>query len=252
MPDREGSLRGRHALITGASSGIGTAIATAIASAGADVALVGRDARRTQAAAESVQQAGGRVVAITADLTQDGAAAQVVDQTAAELGGLDALVNAAGIFEVAAFTDSLENLDRQWRTNVRAPFALTAAAMPHLRQRPGAVVFMSSIGGRIGFPMGSSYCATKGAIDALVLTLAVEEAPNGVRVNAIAPGNVRTSMNDELLQDPTYERTMLAQTPLGRIGTTADIAPAAVFLLSDAASYMTGSTMVIDGGWLAQ
>jgi NAD(P)-dependent dehydrogenase (short-subunit alcohol dehydrogenase family) len=246
------SLAGKAALVTGASSGMGGEIASALARAGAEVAVVGRDHDRLRSTVDAVEEAGRTAVPIEQDITAEGAGERIVAQAVAELGGLDILVNAAGIFELAPFEQSLENLDRQWLCNVRGPFALTVAAMPHLRQRKGAILFLSSIGGHVGFATASGYCATKGAIESLVRTLAVEEAASHVRVNAIAPGNIRTSMNAHLLADSTYEQAMLERTPAGRIGVVADVAPAAVFLVSDAAAYITGASLVIDGGWTAQ
>lgn len=252
MPAGSNGLEGKAAIVTGASSGIGAGIAEAIARGGADVALVGRDAGRLADTVARVEAAGRRALTISADITEDGAAARIVQEALAAFGKLDALVNAAGIFELAPFEQSLDGLDRQWRCNVRAPFALTQAAIPHLRATRGSVLFLSSIAGRVGFATASGYCAAKGAIEQLVRVLAVEEAPNGVNVNAVAPGNVRTSMNEGLLADPGYEQAMLAATPAGRIGEVADIAPAAAFLVSDAAGYVTGASLVIDGGWTAQ
>jgi NAD(P)-dependent dehydrogenase (short-subunit alcohol dehydrogenase family) len=245
-------LQEKAAVVTGASSGIGAAIATALAQAGANVAAVGRNRDRLAATIDAIQAAGVDARAIEADLTAPDAPEQIVSQVVHAYGRLDILVNAAGVFELAPFEDSLAGLDRQWQTNVRAPFALTQAAIPHLRRACGAVLFISSIAGRIGFATASGYCAAKGAIESLVRVLAVEEAPNGVRINAVAPGNVETAMNGHLLADSDYEAAMLAMTPAGRIGVVQDIAPAAVFLVSDAASYVTGDSLVIDGGWTAQ
>jgi NAD(P)-dependent dehydrogenase (short-subunit alcohol dehydrogenase family) len=246
------SLAGKAAIVTGASSGIGAAIAVQLAEQGADVAVVGRNRDRLAATVQSVESRGRRGVPIEADVTEEGAPERIISEATQAFGGIDILVNAAGVFELAPFEESLDALDRQWATNVRAPFALTRAAIRHLRERKGTVLFMSSVAGHIGFPTASGYCTTKGAIENLVKCLAVEEAPNGVRVNTIAPGNVRTSMNEHLLADDAYEQAMLAATPAGRIGVVEDIAPAAAFLVSPAADYITGASLVIDGGWTAQ
>lgn len=245
-------LHGRAAIVTGATSGIGGGIATALAEAGAEVAVVGRDRDRLREIADRVVATGRRATPVLADLTREGAGAAVVEQALGAFGRLDILVNAAGVFELAPFEDSLPLFDRQWQANVRAPFMLTQAAMGPLREQRGTVLFMSSIGGRIGFPTASGYCASKGAIESLVRTLALEEAPNGVRVNAIAPGNVRTPMNAHLFASAEYEQMMLAATPAGRIAEVDDVVPAAVFLISDAARYVTGACLVVDGGWTAQ
>jgi NAD(P)-dependent dehydrogenase (short-subunit alcohol dehydrogenase family) len=252
MASAAADLSGKAAIVTGATSGIGNGIAAALAEAGADVAVVGRDRERLQAIAERVEGAGRRAAPIVADLTEEDAGARVVEQALAAFGRLDVLVNAAGTFELAPFEDSLPLLDRQWAANVRGPFMLTQAAMGPLREQRGTVLFMSSIGGRIGFPTASGYCAVKGAIENLVRAIALEEAGNGVTVNAIAPGNVRTPMNAHLFENPEYEQMMLAATPNGRIAEVDDIVPAALFLVSEPARYITGACVVIDGGWTAQ
>jgi NAD(P)-dependent dehydrogenase (short-subunit alcohol dehydrogenase family) len=244
-------LEGKAVIVTGASSGIGAGVAVAMAEAGANVALVGRSEERLEATRARVSAIGGEHCTVAVDLTAAEAPDAVVRQALDRFGNLDVLFNGAGVYELAPFEQSLALLDRQWQINVRAPFALTAAALPHLRPG-GSVIFMSSGAGHAGFATGTAYCATKGAIELLTKALAIEEAPNGVRVNAIAPGNIRTPMNDHLFEDPEFERAMLDATPLGRIGEVDDVAPLAVLLASDASSYMTGHSMLIDGGWNAK
>lgn len=239
-------------LVTGASSGIGRHIAQAMGEAGARVAVVGRDVGRLSVAAAALRASGGAVHEVVADLTDPHAPVRVVQEVVAELGQLDCVVNCAGVFLLGAPEDSLELLDRQWLTNVRAPYALVAAALPELRRREGSVIFISSIAGRVGFPTASAYCATKGAVELLTKALAVEEGPNGVRVNAIAPGNVETSMNEHLMADPGYKAALLEATPLGRNGQPEDIAPLAVLLASDYAAFATGTSVLVDGGWVAR
>jgi NAD(P)-dependent dehydrogenase (short-subunit alcohol dehydrogenase family) len=240
-------LKGKSAIVTGASSGIGAEIAVTLAAAGAAVALVGRDPERLSRTGQRVRQAGGTAIEISANLTDPRAPGEIVSRATDGLGGLTTLVHAAGVFEPAPLDKGAEVLDRHWAVNVRAPFALTCAAMPQLRPG-GSVLFISSVGGHVGFAGCSAYGASKGAVELLVKCLSIEEAPNQVRVNAIAPGNVRTPMNAHLFADAEYEARELAMTPLGRIGEVEDIAPAAAFLVSDAASYITGTSVVIDGG----
>ena len=158
-------------------------------------------------------------------------------------------MHSAGIFLPMPFPDSpVASLDEQWLVNVRAPYAITHAAQAHLR--PGSsVIFISSIAGKMGFPNSAAYCATKGAIELLVKSLSSELAPRGIRVNAIAPGNIRTPMNEELLKSAEYERSMIEGTPAGRVGVVEDIAPAVVFLASEAARYVHGVSLLVDGGW---
>jgi len=244
-------LRDRVALVTGASSGIGAQIARELGAAGARVALVGRDAQRLGTVAAELRAAGAEAEPIAADLTTGTGPGEVVDRTLSHFGGIDVLVHGAGIFLPTPFADTTdEQLDDQWATNVRAPFRLTRAAAGHLGDG-SSVIFVSSICGHVGFPNSSAYCATKGAVELLVKSLTAEFAPRGVRVNAVAPGNVRTSINAHLLEDSDYERRMLEATPAGRVGEVGDIAPAVAFLASPAASYIHGSSLLIDGGWVA-
>jgi NAD(P)-dependent dehydrogenase (short-subunit alcohol dehydrogenase family) len=241
-------LDGKVAIVTGASSGIGFAIAEAMSQAGAKVVLVGRDEERLQRCAERCGE--HRVVAV--DLALDEAPDRIVADALDVFGAIDALVHSAGIFWPKPLAEApQEDFDMQWRVNVRAPYALTRAALPHLR-RDSSVTFVSSIAGQVAFPNSSAYCATKGAIEQLTKALAVELAPAGIRVNAIAPGNIRTPMNEELLKDPDYEQMYLDGTPYGRVGVVDDIAPLAVFLASDAARYIHGESILVDGGWAAR
>ncbi len=247
-----GSLDRQVAVVTGASSGMGREIAVAMAAAGARVALVGRSEERLAETAGEIAAAAGESLSVPVDLTGDRAAEEVVEAVTAGFGGIDCMVHGAGIFEVGPVDESLEMLDRQWLTNVRAPYRLTVAALPALRHSRGNVIFFSSIAGKVGFPAAAAYCVTKGAVELATKSLAVEEAPNGVRVNAIAPGNVETPMNAHLMAEPAYLEAMLAATPLGRNGRPADIVPLVLLLASGEGSWITGQSFVVDGGWVAQ
>jgi NAD(P)-dependent dehydrogenase (short-subunit alcohol dehydrogenase family) len=241
-------LDGKVAIVTGASSGIGAAIAEAMAQAGARIALVGRDADRL---AGTRAACGEGHITINADITAEGGAQGIVEAALHALGRIDSIVHSAGIFEPKPFPESpVESLDEQWRVNVRAPYAITHAAQGHL-QSGSSVIFISSIAGKLGFPNSAAYCATKGAIEMLVKSLSTEFAPRGIRVNAIAPGNVHSPMNDKFFESPEYERAMIERTPAGRVGVVEDIGPAAVFLASDAARYIHGVSLLVDGGWAA-
>jgi NAD(P)-dependent dehydrogenase (short-subunit alcohol dehydrogenase family) len=241
-------LDGKVAIVTGASSGIGFAIAHAMGEAGARVVATGRDEERLRRAAE----AAGDARAVVADLADDAAPERIVAEAIDAFGRIDSLVHSAGIFWPKPLAEApLEDFDMQWRVNVRAPYALTRAALPHLG-RDSSVIFVSSIAGQVAFPNSAAYCATKGAVEQLTKALAVELSPRGVRVNGIAPGNIRTPMNEELLKDKDYERMYVEGTPYGRIGTVEDVAPLAVFLASDAARYIHGESILVDGGWAAR
>lgn len=244
-------LSGRAAIVTGASSGIGVATACALAQAGADVALVGRDADRLAGCAATVSEH-SRAHPIAIDITGEDAPQAIVASTLAELGRIDVLVHSAALFEPLPFADTpRESLDRQWAANVRAPFLLTQAVVPHLA--PGSsVIFVSSIAGHVGFPSSTAYCATKGAVELLARALSLELSPLEIRVNVIAPGNVRTPMNEALRAIPGYEEGVCGDTPAGRFGEPEEIAATVVFLASDAASFVHGASLLVDGGWVAR
>jgi NAD(P)-dependent dehydrogenase (short-subunit alcohol dehydrogenase family) len=241
-------LDGKVAVVTGASSGIGRACAEAMAEAGAKVVLVGRDGDRLRAAAGRCGE--HRVVAV--DLAADDAATKIVEAAVEAFGAVNSLLHMAGIFWPSPLAEApLEDFDMQWRVNVRAPYALTREALPHMK-RDDSITFVSSIAGKVAFPNSAAYCATKGAIEQLTKALAVELAPAGIRVNAIAPGNIRTPMNEKLLESKEYEQMYIDGTPYGRVGVVEDIAPLAVFLASDGARYIHGESILVDGGWAAR
>ena len=246
-------LSGKTAVVTGASSGSGRAIAEAMAEAGANLVLVGRDEGRLAETVASVKERGVEVETVAAELTDDDAPKRIVEAAVRRFGGLNVLVNCAGIFEPQPFeTQPLASFDRQMAVNVRAPFALTQAALPYLRPE-GAVVNISSIAGYAGFPQSAAYCATKGAVELMTRALATELGPQGVRVNCVAPGNIRTPMNAaQFAASREYEKSLEDKTPLGRIGETEDIAAAVVYLASPAAKFVNGASWLVDGGWAAQ
>ncbi len=246
-------LSGKTAVVTGASSGIGRAIAEALAEAGADLVLVGRNEGRLQETIAAVRERGVEAELVIVELTDDDAAKAIVDAAMQRFGGLNVLVNCAGIFEPMPFeTQPLESFDRQMAVNVRAPFALTQAALPYRRPEV-AVVNISSIAGYAGFPQSAAYCATKGAVELMTRALATELGPQGVRVNCVEPGNIRTPMNAaQFAPSREYEKPLEETPPLGRIGETEDIAAAVVYLSSPAAKFVNGASWLVDGGWAAQ
>ena len=243
-----GRLEGKAAIVTGASSGIGVAAAEAMARAGARLLLVGRDEERLARCAERVGE--HRVIAV--DVTAAQAPRAIVQAALAAFGAIDVIVHSAGIFEPMPFEETtVESLERQWLTNVRAPFLITQAALPHLH--PGSsVIFISSIAGYVGFPNSVAYCATKGGVELMTRALALELSPRGVRVNTIAPGNIKTPMNERFRAMPGYEEKMAALTPAGRHGEPEEIAAAIVFVASDEASFVHGASFLVDGGWTAR
>ena len=245
-------LSGRVAIVTGASSGICDATARALADACADVVVVGRDEGRLRRCAEGVHEVGARSREVLADVTRDDAPQQIVGAALEAFARIDILVHSAGLFEPILFAETPpESLDRQWETNVRAPFLITQAALPHLGAG-SSVIFISSIAGHVCFPSSAAYCATKGAVELLVRALSLELSPLGIRANVIAPGNVLTPMNEQLRALPGYEKRVSDETPAGRFGEPEEIATAVVFFASDAASFVHGASLLVDGGWIAR
>ena len=245
-------LKNRVALVTGASSGIGQASAVALAQEGAVIVVTGRNQARLAETTGMIQEAGGQCLQISADLLDQGHIDRLVGEAKAKLGRLDILVNSAGVFETADFTQvSEEFYDRTMDANLKGLFFITQRVVKEMKEAGGGkIISLSSIGGgTVGFPTGSVYCASKAAIAALTQTLAVELAPFKINVNCICPGNVLTPMNQELFENKDYEAAMLALTPWQRIGRTEDITPAVVYLASQQSDYVTGIKLVIDGGW---
>jgi NAD(P)-dependent dehydrogenase (short-subunit alcohol dehydrogenase family) len=244
-------LSGKVSVVTGGSSGIGAAIAEEMAGAGAQIVLVGRDEQRLDSVAHRIREIQGEAIIIAADVTADGAPARIVSETMAAYGGFNILVHSAGVYEPLPCEETpLESVDRQWMVNVRAPFAITQAALAVLKEGD-VIIFVSSLAGHAGFSNSSAYSATKGAIEVMARAIAIELGPRGIRVNTIAPGWIRTRMNEHILADPEFEALQIAASPLGRLGTVDDVAPTAVFLASDAARYIQGAVIPVDGAFPA-
>jgi 2-deoxy-D-gluconate 3-dehydrogenase len=247
-------LDGRVALVTGASAGLGEAIALALAEAGADVVCHG-NTRPPDAVAARVAALGRRGAAIRADLADPVAAGALVDQAAAAFGPPDLLVNNAGTIRRAA---AAEHADEDWdvvlAVNLTAAFRIARAMGRQLlaRERPGKIVNIVSLLSFQGGILVPSYAAAKGGLAQLTKALANEWAPRGIQVNAIAPGYMRTDNTAALQQDAARDRQILERIPAGRWGEPADLAGAAVFLCSAASDYLSGHVLVVDGGWLAR
>ena len=245
-------LSGRVAVVTGANTGIGQAIAVALAEAGADVACVGRTPAEETAA--RIRALGRRAEIVSADLSTIEPVGRVVDETVARLGGLDILVNNAGIIRRADAVDfSEEDWDAVVDTNLKSVFFLCQAAGRHMIGAGGGriinIASMLTFQGGIRVP---SYTASKSGIGGLTKLLANEWAKHGITVNAIAPGYIATNNTAALQADETRNAAILDRIPAARWGDPSDLGGAAVFLASDAAAYVQGHILAVDGGWLAR
>lgn len=245
-------LSGRRALVTGANTGIGQAIAVALAQAGADVALAGRSA--PDETLGMLADAGRKSVNISADLSSIEAVGRVIEETVAGIGGIDILVNNAGIIrrnDLADFTE--EDWDAVIDTNLKSLFFLSqAAAKRMMAQGSGKIVNIASLLSFQGGVRVPSYAAAKSGVAGVTRAMANELAPKGIQVNAIAPGYIATNNTAALQADETRNRQILERIPTGRWGRPEDIAGTAVFLASAAADYVTGQVLAVDGGWLAR
>lgn len=247
------SLRGKVALVTGASRGIGRAIALALAEAGADLALASRTEADLKKTAESVESSGVEALCLPTDVTAIDQVRRMVRDAITHYGKLDILVNAAGVPHRGPTTEiSEDDFDRIYSTNIKSVTFASAAAGRHFVERgTGSIINICSLTTTIGLPGRALYGPTKGAVGQLTKALAVEWGPSGVRVNAIAPGWIVTDLSRGALDDPAWRSAVIGRTPLGRLGYPEDVAPAAVFLASDAASFITGEILTVDGGFLA-
>lgn len=241
----------RVALVTGGSKGIGRAIALALAQDGADVALAARSQEDLDAAAHEVEALGRRALTVPTDVSDPEQVEAMVRRTIDELGGLDVLVNNAGAAPFLSTVDSIrpEGFEKYFRVNFHSAFYATRAAAKHLLdQGSGSVINVASVAAFIASPGLSYYAGAKAALVAFTKTVAQEWASRGVRVNAVAPGWIETDLNATSRQDEGFVESIRSMIPMGRWGTAEEVAAVVRFLASDAASFMTGSVVVVDGG----
>lgn len=248
-------LDGRRALVTGGAKGLGQVIATALAEAGADVALASRNLEDCRNAAQELERATGkRTLALQADVTREEHVRRLVDEIGTAWGGVDILINNAGINLRGPATELSEaDFDAVVAVNLKAPFLCARAFAPHMLQRGwGRVINLGSILSVIALPGRAPYASAKAGLLNLTRVLALEWATAGVTVNALCPGPFATEINRPLLDDPEKYKAFVAKIPMGRWGELHEVAGAVVFLASNAASYVTGSALFVDGGWTAQ
>ena len=249
-------LQNKVAIVTGAATGIGQAIAIGFAAEGASVVVdyVGRFGPPTDTL-NKIQQAGGKAIGVDADVSNADQVQSLIDQTVQQYGKLDVFVNNAGIEHKYAITDfPLDKWLQIMAVNLTGPFLCAqAAAKQMIKQgQGGRIINISSIHEDLPMPGNAPYCATKGGLRMLMRTIAVELAPHNVLVNNIGPGAIFTPIDADIQASPEAEKALMGEIPLGRWGKPEEIAAAAIFLASDAASYCTGSTLFVDGGMLRQ
>ena len=246
-------MKDKAAIITGASSGIGRAAAFKFASEGARVALVARSGYKLAEVAQAIEDDGGEAKVIVADVTRDAEVERVVRETVEAFGGVDVIINAAGVIATGTIeTTTRQDWDSMMGVNVRAPFYLIQCAMPYLVEREGNVVNVSSVNGIRSFPGVLAYCVSKAAVDQLTRCAALEMASKGVRINAVNPGVTVTQLHRSGGMDEEAYAAFLEHSktthPLGRVGQPEEVAELIYFLASPRAGWITGGTFLIGGG----
>ena len=247
------SLQNRVAVVTGGSKGLGKAMGAAFCEAGASVVLCSRSAEAVQTAAAEVAAGGGDCVGLPCDVTIPGQVDQLVAAVVERFGGIDIWVNNAGMnirHPIEKFP--VEDFDRILDVNLRGAWLCCRAVAPVMKARGGgSVINISSVLGTIGLAERTAYCASKAGMIGLTKTLALEWAPHRIRCNALCPGPFLTEINEVLLSDPEKVKAVVGQTALNRWAELREIQGPALFLASEASSYMTGAVLLVDGGWSA-
>jgi glucose 1-dehydrogenase len=249
-------FKGKVAIVTGAATGIGNAIALAFAHAGANVVVdyVG-DSAFADASVDKIATGGGKAIAVAADVSQPEQVADLIGKTVAGFGRLDILINNAGIEKKVAFVDyPFDEWQKILAVNLTGPFLCAQAAARQMIQQGGGgrIINISSVHEDLPMVTNAPYCASKGGLRMLMRTIAVELAPHGITVNNIGPGAIFTPIDKDVQADPKLEQQLMAEIPLRRWGRPEEVAHLALFLASDDAAYITGSTHFIDGGMLRQ
>jgi len=247
-------LKNKVALVTGGGQGIGRAIALEFGKEGAKVVVTGRTMDKLEGVANEIKKNGGKALAIAGDVSNIADVDRMVTGTVKKFGGLDILVNCAGVLFSADLAHHTEKLwDDTININLKGSFLTTQRAVPEmLKQGKGKVIHIASIAGQIGFPNSVAYCASKGGIMGMTKAMAMELAPKKINVNCIAPGDVATPLNEHLLIKPKYLKSRVDNTPYGRVGQVQDIAPGAVYLASDESDFANGITLTMDGGLIIE
>jgi NAD(P)-dependent dehydrogenase (short-subunit alcohol dehydrogenase family) len=249
-----GRLKGRTAVITGASKGLGKAMAIALAAEGARIALVSRDLALLDGVAKEIAAAGGEAAAVQADVTSEDQVRTATEQIVARFGKVNILINNAGINVRKNITDfTLEEWRRVMDTNVTAAFLMCRSCVPHMTGHGyGRILNMTSIMSWVSLPQRAAYSASKAALLGMTRALALELAAEGITANGISPGPFATEMNKALIENAELNAQFVANIPLGRWGKVEEIGQLAVYLCSEDAGFVTGTDILIDGGWTAR
>jgi glucose 1-dehydrogenase len=245
-------LEGKTVLITGGSQGIGQGIAFRLAEEGADIVIdyVG-NSQPADATVAQIQKRGRRALAVEADISSVDQIHTMMKQAVDSFGGVDILINNAGVEKHASIWEATEHdYDLVLTINLKGAFFASQAFVQHRMavKKPGKIINISSVHEELPFPHFTSYCASKGGVKMMMRNLSIELAPYGITVNNIAPGAIETPINTALLNDPPKLRALLGNIPLGRLGQVSDVGGVAAFLASSDADYITGATIVVDGG----
>lgn len=245
-------LTDKVAIVTGARRGIGKAIALKLAEGGAKVVVVDLDKEDCENIVKEIEEFGGKGLALKLDVTKEEEILGVIKKVKEKFGRIDILVNNAGIF-IQEELDKMDTskIDKILAVNLRGVILCTKYVLPEMKKnRYGKIINIGSIAGFVGFELSSVYCATKGALVNMTKELAAELEKYKINVNAVAPGVIETAMTKDLLKDENVKTAILGNIPYGRIGKPEDIANTVAFLASDESEYITGHTIVADGGWL--
>lgn len=250
---QDASLKDRLALITGASRGLGRAMAVALGSAGVRLILVARDKDELQLTERMVTQAGGRAAIYEGNVTSEERIAEMEQWVRAEHGPVDILINNAGMNLRKSLTEfTLEEWRRVLDTNLTSVFLMCRSFVPHMKGRGyGRIINMTSIMSHVSLPGRTAYSASKAALIGLTKSLALELAADGITVNGISPGPFGTEMNQPIMSNPELNQQFIAKIPVGRWGRVEEIGQLALFLCSEHAGFITGTDILIDGGWTA-
>lgn len=250
----EKKLAGRIALVTGASKGLGKAMAIALSEAGAKLALVSRDVEKLETTASEIRQRGGEAEVFRADVADESSVAALEKEISSRLGKVQILINNAGVNVRKNITDfTLDEWNFVIGTNLTAVFLMCRSFVPHMKGTGyGRILNMTSIMSHISLPGRAAYSSSKAGLLGMTKAIALELAPEGITVNGISPGPFATEMNAVLMQNPEINQQFLSKIPVGQWGKVEDIGKLAVYLCADEASFITGTDILIDGGWCAQ